>query len=268
MCYNNNMYLAIDVGGTKTLIALFSEYGRCLKKTKFFTPFSPSDFSTQLTSALLPYQKKSIKKIIVAFPAIIKKGGLVSPENLPAWRNYDISPILDDLFNCPVFILNDADLATLYESSFHRGLSIYLTFSTGIGGGIAKDGILTPESATFEPGHQSYPFNDTPTEWEDLASASAINRLFNMPVTSLFVRAEFETVAYRMSLGLTDIIKKYHPDTIIIGGPLAKILPSLRPFLLEYLSTFITDKTSVNIIPARRPEHSVIYGCYLYAKSH
>ena len=259
------MYLAIDIGGTKTLIALFTAHGHCLSRSKFLTSPDPAIFFTDLRTHLAPYTHKKITQVVIAVPGIVKSDYSVSPQNLPSWHNINVQEGIKDLFTCPIHVLNDADLATIYETQKYPDIAIYLTFSTGIGGGIAKNGKILPESAKFEPGHYIYELpNGTKSEWEDLAAASAINRKFDCQVTDLKTKNSIETVAYYMSLGLNSIVAQYRPSTIIIGGPLAYIAKDLRPYLYSYLDI---KKSSLRIIPARRPERSVIYGCFHYAKS-
>ncbi|MBQ2660047.1 ROK family protein [Candidatus Saccharibacteria bacterium] len=260
------MYLAIDIGATKTLIALFSNHGHCLKRIKFLTNKSKDLFLFELTSNLKKFQNKKLNAIVVAVPAAVQKNYTFSPKNLP-WGKTDLLSSIKNLFDCKIFLLNDADLATLYESGFYSGKTIYLTISTGIGGGIAKDGAVTKESATFEPGHKKYSFNDESLDWESFASAKSLKSLFGRNLTKISRPANFETIAYRLSFGIIDIIKTFQPKTIIIGGPTGLILKKIYPFLKSYL--LASDiKHLPKIVPARRPTESVIYGCYLYGKFH
>lgn len=67
--------------------------------------------------------------------------------NIPGWEYLPIKNILEEKFNIPVLIENDARLAALGEYKFGAGIGhhdlIYLTISTGIGGGvITKDRLL------------------------------------------------------------------------------------------------------------------------------
>lgn len=267
LCYNLfNMYLAIDIGATKTLIGLFSDHGHCLKRTKFLTNQNQNFFLAELISNLKSFTNKNIHSVVIAVPAIVQKNYTFTPKNL-SWQNFDLISPLKNVFSCEIFLLNDADLATLYESGFYSGKTIYLTFSTGIGGGIANDGAILKSSATFEPGHNLYSFNEQPLEWEKFASAKALKTLFNQKVSKITQKSRLETIAYRLSIGLVDIIIDQKPDTIIIGGPVGKITRKLHPFLENYLLNS-NIKYCPKITPAKRPEESVIYGCYLYGKFH
>lgn len=260
------MYLAIDIGATKTLIALFSNHGRCLKKTKFLTNHNQNFFLLELLSNLKDYENKNLKSIVIAVPAIVQKNYAFKPDNLP-WENLDLyNPIKKIFKTSDIHILNDADLATLYESGSYSGKTVYLTFSTGIGGGIAKDGVVQKSSSTFEPGHKKYFFSEKEQEWEDIASAKTLKTIFKKNLTKISDQSDFETIAFRISIGLIPIINQYHPNTIIFGGPIGKIFPKIRPFLKNYLNYKISPMPK--LVQAKKPEESVIYGCYLYAKFH
>ena len=175
---------------------------------------------------------------------------------------------LKNLFTCPIIHKNDADLATVYESSFHKGLTLYLTFSTGIGGGLARRGILAKNSASVEPGHIFYIYDNQSAEWEDIASCAAIGAHYGCQATSVRGRDAYSDIAHRVSLGLPELIQKYRPDCIVIGGPLAVLFPhfikELRILTRQNLP--ITRKLP-RLVPAHRPHEAVVYGGYTLAKS-
>lgn len=252
------MYLSVDIGGTKTLIALFSKHGRVVRKIKFKTADKFDVFVSDLISTLNEFTKYRIAAITVAIPGVVQKNCSVSFGNRD-WQAVDLCTPISDLFDCPIFFENDANLATIYESHRIGGRVIFLTFSTGIGGGVAKRGQILPESKDFEPGHKIYSIDNTTAEWEDIAAASALEKHFGIsPATSIRGKSRMQEVAKRVALGLPDIISSYHPDTIILGGPLGKIFK----LYVKYL-----PKLGVKYRRPRRPLESVIYGCYLYSKS-
>lgn len=252
------MYLAIDIGGTKTLIALFSKRGRVVRRQKFKTAQGSKTFVQELKDNLEPFKKDKIKCLVVAIPGVVQKNYSVKFGNRN-WRDFDLINPLKDLFKCPIYFENDASLAALYESYRLPGKTVFLTFSTGIGGGIAKDNQILAESSGFEPGHTIYHFDGKDKEWEDIAAASAIENSYHVDrATSLREKPILKDIAARIYLGLPDIVKKYQPDTIILGGPLGKIFKLYEPYLPHDLE--------VKFRRPRRPTESVIYGCYLLAK--
>ncbi len=261
------MFLTIDIGGTKTLIAVFNKRGQKIKSLKFPTNKKQNIFLTDLLQNLQDFKTFSVEKITIALPGKIS-GTSFKLGNLD-WGNQHLSffdPIKNLFISAPIFFVNDADLATLYEAHRYRKKTVYLTFSTGIGGGISKNGKLTSESSSFEPGHQKYTFDSQLLEWEDIASANAIGATYGCQATDVKGADAFLDVAKRMSIGLTGIIKNINPKIIIIGGPIGMIFKDFeKPLKKELKKSF---KKLPKIVPAKHPTESVIHGGYLYAKTH
>ncbi|TDC54164.1 ROK family protein [Jiangella ureilytica] len=73
-------------------------------------------------------------------------GVLISPPHLPGWLDVPLGSMARDEFGVPAFLENDATAAALGEHRFGaaRGVRtmIYLTISTGVGGGAVIDGRL------------------------------------------------------------------------------------------------------------------------------
>lgn len=252
------MYLGIDIGGTKTLIALFTRRGRIIRRRKFRTPQGSKTFIRELEGNLTRFTKYNVRSVVVAIPGIVQKNYSVKFGNRK-WDNIDIFTPIKNLFDCPVWFENDANLAVLFESYRLSGKTVFLTFSTGIGGGIAEKNRILPESNQFEPGHKLYQYNGQVKEWEDIAAASAIENYYHVDrATNLRKKPILEDIAKRIYLGLPDIVKEYHPDTIILGGPMGKIFRLYVKYLPRDLK--------VKYRRPKRPNESVIYGCYLYAK--
>ena len=73
-------------------------------------------------------------------------GVLLAPPNNPEWHNFALAPKLGEHFGVKAFLDNDANLAGLGEYRFGAGAGhenvVYLTVSTGVGGGVIVDGNL------------------------------------------------------------------------------------------------------------------------------
>ena len=252
------MYLAIDIGGTKTLIALFSRRGRVIRRRKFKTAKGSRTFLEELSQNLAAFKIFKVRSIVVAIPGLVQKNYSVKFGNRN-WDDIDIFTPINSLFNCPILFENDASLATLFESFRLPGKTVFLTFSTGIGGGVAEKNRILPESASFEPGHKMYMYNGEIKEWEDIASAKAIENYYHVDyATNLRKKEILQDIAKRISLGLPDIIRQYVPTTIVLGGPIGKIF--------RLYTKYLPEMKDVRLKRPKRPNESVIYGCYLYAK--
>ena len=252
------MYLAIDIGGTKTLIALFNKHGLVVKKLKFKTAQGYKKFTADLIHNLGEFKNRKVVCVVVAVPGVVQKNYTAVLGNRE-WGQIDLLSPIKSVFSCPIYFENDANLASVFESKKLKGRTVFLTFSTGIGGGIAENGKLLPESSKFEPGHKVYDFCGEKAEWEDIAALSALERVFHIDVaTDIRGQENYIDIAHRVALGLPDIINTYHPDTIVLGGPLGKIF--------RLYSKFLPD-LGVKYRRPKRPTESVIYGCYLFGKN-
>lgn len=239
------------------MIALFSKRGRVIRRRKFKTAQGSQTFIRELEYNLADFTKRKITGVVVAIPGIVQKNYSVSFGNRK-WDKIDLLGPLRKLFNCSIWFENDANLAVLYEGFRLPGKTVFLTFSTGIGGGISEHNRILAESNQFEPGHKKYWYDGRVREWEDIAAASAIENYYHVDwATDLRKKEVMEDIAKRISLGLPDIVKRYHPDNIILGGPMGKIFK----LYVDYLPNL-----GVNYRRPKRPNESVVYGCYRYAK--
>jgi glucokinase len=70
-------------------------------------------------------------------------GIILDTPNIPQWKNFPVAPKLSEHFGVPVFLDNDANMAGLGEWQFGAGRGhhdlVYLTISTGIGGGVISN---------------------------------------------------------------------------------------------------------------------------------
>jgi len=260
-------YLSIDIGGTKTLIAVVSEKGRLSRRDKFETPTDLRKFLNTLFAHLRAFQDVSPSCIVVAVPGIVKNNLPVSLGNRPSWKTLPLYDVINKLFSCDIYFENDGSLGAVYESKFYSGKTIYLTFSTGIGGGIAeRTKLIKPDTDQFEPGHRLYTYQGQKLEWEDIASCKALEARFNVRATSIRGRQNYQEVAERICLGLKDVIKDERPNTVVIGGPLALRFRHFAKPLKALLKSELETKKLPRIRPAKSPQEAVTHGIYLYAK--
>ena len=151
------MYLGIDVGGTKTLLAVFSTEGQILRQEKFPTPDKYEGFITELQKALQNFSEYQIAASCCALPALIDRPRGIGLEfgRLP-WKNIPIKKDLEKLLAAAkIYIENDAKLAGLSEALLTHGKYkniLYLTIGTGIGDGIITDGKIDVDYQDTEAG--------------------------------------------------------------------------------------------------------------------
>ncbi len=267
--------LGIDLGGTKILTAVVNTKGEILGLNHSATP--ASEGPEAVTQSVLKSAGDALKQSGITISALGAIGvgapGLSNPEtgilftspHLPKLKNVPLRDIIEKGLGKKTFLINDANAAALGELYFGAGQGarnfVYVTISTGIGGGIIIDGkIYTGALGTAgEIGHMT--IDDTGPLcncgnrgcWEQLASGTALaretrERIKNGAETSILdyaggsiekVTAEVihraaqagDTLArelisqtgYYLGVGLANLINIFNPEVIVIGGGLSNI---------------------------------------------
>jgi len=171
MCYTSPMgyYIAVDIGGTQIRAACYPSSGLehlCLARTTTRpTAESPSPATAQerlmeLIASVWPPDGE-VTAITVAAPGPTNPytGVVFRAPNIPAWRDLPLAQELRQRFYVPAAVGNDANLAALAEWKYGAGRGhhhlLYLTISTGIGGGIIVDDrlLLGFQGLAAELGH-------------------------------------------------------------------------------------------------------------------
>lgn len=162
--------VGIDIGGTKLATVAADSTGHILSKVRkpTFAERGP-EYALQLlfdmvreTLELAGLKQNAISAIGVSCggPLDTKTGVVYSPPNLPGWDALPLKAKLESEFRIPVTIENDANASALAEYRFGggRGYSalLYMTMSTGIGGGIVINGQIYhgANDCAGEVGHQ------------------------------------------------------------------------------------------------------------------
>lgn len=144
--------LAFDIGGTKLAAAVVTADGAA--SGVLVEPTRREEGWRPVVDRLFGMGRRAIERaragdvqavgIACGGPLDAATGTLLSPPNLPGWREVPIGPLAADAFGVPFALQNDATAAALAEYRFGGGrgtaVMLYLTISTGIGGGAIIDG--------------------------------------------------------------------------------------------------------------------------------
>lgn len=269
-CYTECMIVAVDTGGTKTLIAGYSDAGEIISEFQFPTPPKQADYVDTLTMHLTAlFDPTKVDAVVVALPGIVKDGVAVWCNNLK-WKNFNAAEALKGVLGgAPLYIENDANLAGLSEA---RQLTpvptsvLYVTVSTGIGSGVITDGKIDPGLRYSEAGRALVEFDGVVREWETFASGKAIYQTYRKFARDIKSVRVWNQVARRISRGFLAMIPIIQPDVIIIGGSIGTYFKNYEKQLKGILREHLPDHIPLpKLIAAKHPEQAVIYGCYYYA---
>lgn len=266
------MYLAIDLGGTKTLIGLLDDSGTIVNSIKFPTPTDYNQFLAELkvnVESLIDGQ--NIVAGCMAVPGRIdrEKGEIIKLGNLEWQENLKIVEDLKNILNIDLVIENDANLAGLSEAiqSGNNGKVQYITVSTGIGGTYVVKGKLDPNLIDAEIGHMVYEFEGKITEWEDMASGKWLVGRFGKKASELEDQDAWRLFSKNLAIGIVNVCSAVTPDLIIIGGGVGSHLEKFEIILNEEIEKIDPKFRRIpKIIKAQKPEEAVIYGCYQLIK--
>ena len=263
------MIIAVDIGGTKTLVASFHGERSVTNEERFPTPHDERQFLTELDTALDRFNAAQAQAICVAVPGLIGNDGTVLRcANLP-WSSFPLQKLLSEKFQCPVFLNNDAKLAGLAETHSLDEvppLSLYVTVSTGIGTGITINGRLDPALNNTEGGHMILPTPDGFLPWEKFASGHAIRDHYGKMAADIHEPGTWQEIVERLALGFEVLIPVLQPQVIVIGGSVGTYFDRFGHLLGEILRRRIPAYIDMpRIVQAKHPQEAVIYGCYYYA---
>lgn len=267
------MNIAIDIGGTKTLVALVDPSGQILNQIKFATPQEYSEFIDALSNTVKEISSEIPNLISMSVPGSIdRQNGIVKMlGNLP-WID---KPIVRDVSSATgiqvVIIENDANLAALSEANSLENPQqrvMYVTFSTGIGTGFVVNCHLSEDLLDSEGGHMVFLIDGEFKEWEDMASGRAIVAKYGKKASEIDDPNIWREIAKYMAIGIVNNCALFMSDTVIIGGGVGTHFDKFSQQLRDEVDNLLPIAKMVprpNIVGAKQAEEAVILGCIIKA---
>lgn len=250
-------YIGLDIGGTKLMVAAGDGAGQIFRRVRAPTPLALDEGLALLHQMIGEVAGGApIAGIGAAIGGPLDaRTGVVSPLHQPEWRDVPLKAIMEQRWGCPFWVDVDTNVAAAGEYVV-AGVSaprfLYLTLSTGMGGGFLLDGRIYRGAGGAHPeaGHQAIPFRcaypervacecGAPDCLEALISGNAIRRIYGKPAEQLDA-AEWDEVAYNLGQGLRNLAAIYAPDLIVLGGGVAvgggeRLLGTARAVMREHL---------------------------------
>ncbi len=316
---NKPPVLAIDLGGTKVIAAIISDEGEVMAREYHHTLANegPQPIINRMLLSidhLLSAQDMSLSQLhsisVAAAGAIdMKKGVVTFSPNLPGWCDIPLRDIIKEKYGINTFLLNDASAAALGEHRFGAGRGvkslIYLTVSTGIGGGIIINDKLYLGlcGSAGEIGHTIIDVNGPRCNCgnigclETLASGTAVAReairrigcgeksslteivegkIENITAEKVGVAAQggdslaldiISKAAVYVGVGMVNLVNIFNPEMIIVGGGMAK----MGDLLLAPARQVVLERAyqlpaqAVRIVPAQLGDDAGVLGAVTFA---
>jgi glucokinase len=245
--------LGLDIGGTKLAAGVVDETGAV--RSFVVTPTGTDGPAAGLERlwalgrrALADVAAPGVQAVGIACggPLDPYQGVVISPPHLPGWRNLPVVAMAEQVYGRPAALDNDATAAAAGEHRFGAGAGtrnmVYLTISTGVGGGVVIDGRVYRGAAGNggELGHVTVDWrgrrcrgcgrrgcleayvsgtsiaeraaetmDGSPTAADIAAAARAGDRA---------AQAVWEETVAALSCGLTSIVNLFEPELVVLGG--------------------------------------------------
>ena len=145
--------VGVDVGGTKTAVILSARPPESLARIEFATlpeqgPERALEKIIESARSLLTEHRVGVKAVGVSCGSPLDRvqGVIHAPPNLSSWVNVPIRRLLEEAFDAPCRVENDANAGAVAEHRFGAGVGaehmVFLTLGTGLGAGIIANGSL------------------------------------------------------------------------------------------------------------------------------
>lgn len=252
--------IGIDLGVNYLLGVLTDLDGNiCEEKLVKFNDLTYEEIETELFSIIdfltskAPSSPYGIIGIGIGVPGTVNKSGEVLLAPNLGWKNIDLQTVLQNKYELPVVIENEANAGAYGEKKFGAGTNyqniIYVSVGVGIGVGLILNGTLYKGNNGYsgELGHMTIKVDGDTCRcgnkgcWELYASEQALIQQaqelgITLPATKeqslekLSELAEqgdkkvlklFEKIGDYLGVGINNIINTFNPELVIIGNRLA-----------------------------------------------
>lgn len=254
------MYIGIDIGGSHIRTGLLDEEFNILEYNDIYinkeTPLD--DIKDSLIESINKIINQDVKYIGIGFPGTcdIKNKVILKASNIN-YLQFDIVRIIEDKFNLPVYIDNDANCATiaeLYKGSLKNVENgVLLTIGTGIGSGIVINGKIYRGSSfnAGELGHITFSKDGIECGCgkkgclEKYAAFSVLKKALNIKhikeenMKELFESNDKEKIdkyyewIENLAMGIVSIYNVLDPQKIVLGGGICNIFEFVKNDLIK-----------------------------------
>lgn len=306
--------IGVDLGGTKISTAIADQKGHMIEKTTLATGAKEGEEvvmkriieSVEMVLEASGIDKERVAAIGIGAPGPLdaNSGAIITTPNLP-FKNYSLTKPLELAFQIPAYLDNDANVAAIGEWMFGVGKGyenvLYITVSTGVGGGAVLKGqpYHGSTSNALEVGHMiidahsSYQCNcGNFGDVESLCSGTAIAKRVQEalakgatsslqgvePITAYEINNErlagdelartvLEEAWENLGIALANLVLLFDPEVIALGGGVSRIgkdmLEKVEDSMKRHCFKFMAEK--VRLLPTGLDQETGVMGAIALA---
>lgn len=286
--------LGIDIGGTRIRAAVVSQDGVLLTRAEGATPARGSGHDVVkavaevAARALQGHDRATILAAGVGAPGPLdaERGMAQATPTIAGFRDFPIRDRLAEAIGLPTYLEHDGPAAAYGEWMYGAGRGtqnmVFVTVSTGIGGGAIVDGRLQRgrKGQSAHVGHMTLDPDGPVCNcgnrgcWEALASgpafARAVGEVGYADGAAAFAAAlvgqdaAVRVVAAQarwLAIGLVNLAHIYSPDVLILGGGVMAGLAQMRPMIAaEYARRAMSPYRDIPFLAAQLGDNAGLIG--------
>ena len=309
---------AVDIGGTKIAAAIGTAAGEMLVRYQTGTPKDPTEGVDWIVSVIQDWHANEkagarVRGLGVGCPGPLdRRGGMIlKAPNLGTWNGYPLRRELVNRLSLPVELENDANLAAIGEHRYGAGRDcqdlVYVTVSTGVGGGLVIQDELVRglDDSAGEIGHMTIDPHGPACNCgsrgclEAMASGTAIMQAAHTMISEGYA-SEMMNDTYRekgaltardvaelaekgdaaaaslldqamisLGIGISNLITVLSPQIVVIGGGVSNIGERMFQNVRKQVRERVrlVPAEKIAIVPAKLGGDSTLYGGFFLAAS-
>jgi len=249
--------IGIDLGGTHVRAGVVAG-GRLAEINSARIPSSGSveEVLRVMYELIDPLVDNDIRAIGIGVPSVVDIGnGIVyDVQNIPSWKKVELKKIMEEKYQLPVLVNNDANCFALGEKYFGKGKTFHsmigLTIGTGLGAGIIINDKLYAgvNCGAGEFGNVEY--LDQYVEY--YASGQFFENCYQTNGEVVYKKALdgdplsimiFEELGTHLGNAIRMILYTYCPELIVLGGSISKAYTLFEEKMWERIHTYVYSNT-------------------------
>lgn len=277
---NNKILVGVDLGGTNVRSGLVN--GQEITKIDSDRIQSKSDEATvikQVVDSISKVMSPKVEAIGIGVPGILdtKEGIVYDVQNIPSWKAVPLKSILENHFQIPVLMNNDANCFAAGEWHYGMGKKknnlTGLILGTGVAAGLICEGKLYEGRNCGAGEFGMIPYLDH--NYEFYCSGNFFSHFHQSSGEEVYKRAAsgelaalqiFQEYGKHLSLLIKTILYAVDPEMIVMGGSVSKAFPFFRATLWAELQDFPYQPVikNIQITPSETDNIAILGAAALY----